>query len=204
MADLVWVPRSPLGETAVAARPAKAGGDPGARMREVGGFSLVLVMARRGRWASVADAAARHFGVAPPQRPAAVPAGETSLIWSGPGQFYVLGPQAGAADPVAPLRGLFGATASLSDQSDGRALIRIGGRNARDMLAKVSSIDLDPSVFAVGAAAATSIDHTSVLLWRGPDEKGEAVFNLLVFASFAESLWRRLADSAFEFGLEAG
>lgn len=203
MADLVWLPRSPLGEAAVAARLATAAG-PGVRMREIGGFSLVLVMARRGRRASVADATARHFGTAPPQRPAAVPAGESVLIWGGPDQFYVLGPQAGAAAPVAPLRGLFGATASLSDQSDGRALIRIGGRHARDMLAKVSSVDLDPSVLAVGAAAATSVDHTSVLLWRGPDEEGEAVFNLLVFASFAESLWKRLADSAAEFGLDIG
>ena len=58
------------------------------------------------------------------------------------------------------------------------------------MLAKLSSIDLHPAAFPLGAAAATSIDHTSVNLWRDSDlPDGQAVFNLLVFATFAQSLW---------------
>jgi len=69
------------------------------------------------------------------------------------------------------------------------------------MLAKVSSIDLHPDVFGVGAAAATSMDHTSVTLWRNNDRDGQAVFNLLVFGTFAESLWHTILDSAAEYGV---
>ena len=98
-------------------------------------------------------------------------------------------------------RTAFAGTASLSEQSDGRSLIRISGARARDMLAKVCSLDLHPAVFPVGAAAATSIDHTSVNLWRGEDADGEAVFYLLVFATFAESLWHTLLDSGAEYGI---
>ena len=47
----------------------------------------------------------------------------------------------------------------------------------------------------------TSIDHTSVNLWRGADRGGEATFHLLVFASFAESLWCTLLDSGAEYGI---
>jgi sarcosine oxidase subunit gamma len=91
--------------------------------------------------------------------------------------------------------------ASLAEQSDGRSLLRISGARARDMLAKVCSLDLHPAVFPVGTAAATSIDHTSVNLWRGAASSGEAVFYLLVFATFAESLWHTLLDSGAEYGI---
>ena len=90
--------------------------------------------------------------------------------------------------------------ASLSDQSHARALISISGAKARTMLAKLSSIDLHTGAFPVGAAAATSMDHTSVTLWRGGDRPdGQAVFNLLVFATFAGSLWHTMLDAAAEY-----
>ncbi len=39
-------------------------------------------------------------------------------------------------------------------------------------------------------------------LWRGKDRKdGQVVFNLLVFATFAESLWHTMRDAAAEFGV---
>ena len=133
-----------------------------------------------------------------PRTPQTVEADGALLIWSGPDQFLVLSPRGSATEKA---RSLFSGTASLSEQSDGRSLIRISGTRARDMLAKVCSLDLHPSVFPVGAAAATSIDHTSVNLWRGADSAGEAVFHLLVFATFAESLWHTLLDSGAEYGI---
>ena len=70
------------------------------------------------------------------------------------------------------------------------------------MLAKLSSIDLHAASFPIGAAAATSMDHTSVTLWRGNDRPDkQAVFNVLVFATFAESLWHTMLDSAAEYGV---
>ena len=70
------------------------------------------------------------------------------------------------------------------------------------MLAKLSSIDLHPAAFPIGAAAATSMDHTSVTLWRGGDlPDGQAVFNVLVFATFTESLWHTMLDAAAEYGV---
>ena len=83
-------------------------------------------------------------------------------------------------------------------------ITRMRGAKARTMLAKLSSIDLHPDAFPVGAAAATSMDHTSVTLWRGKDRDGLAVFNVLVFATFAESLWHTMLDSAAEFGVAIG
>ncbi|TPI54046.1 sarcosine oxidase subunit gamma [Mesorhizobium sp. B3-1-7] len=199
MADFSWDVRSPL-DRALVAGAYGAQGEAGVSLTEIRNFHLVQVMARRGRAAEMAKAAKTRFGVAAPETPRAVDAADAALIWSGPGQFLVL--SKGGKYTMDGLAPVFAGSASLSDQSHARALISVSGEKARAMLAKLSSIDLHPDVFGVGAAAATSMDHTSVTLWRGDDQAdGHAVFNLLVFATFAESLWHTMLDSAAEYGV---
>jgi len=201
VAEFVWSPRSPL-QHALVPGPHGAGGEAGIALAEIRNFGLVQVMARRGRSGDLAAAAQAHFGVATPYGPNAVQAEGATLIWSGPDQFLVLTRDGGDGALMEKLRQPFAGLASLTDQSHARALIRIGGPQARAMLAKLSSIDLHPQAFPPGAAAATSIDHTSVNLWRGSDSDGQATFNLLVFATFAESLWHTMLDSAAEYGVD--
>ncbi|MBW8907508.1 MAG: sarcosine oxidase subunit gamma [Mesorhizobium sp.] len=202
MADFSWDVRSPL-DRALVAGPYGAQGDAGVSLTEIRNFDLVQVMARRGKAADMVQAAQARFGVAAPGTPKAVGAANATLIWSGPDQFLVL--SKGGKHSMEALAPVFAGSASLSDQSHARVLVSISGDKARVMLAKVSSIDLHPDVFGVGAAAATSMDHTSVTLWRGKDQAdGQAMFNLLVFATFAESLWHTVLDSAAEYGVTIG
>jgi sarcosine oxidase subunit gamma len=202
VAEFSWDIRSPL-DRVLAAGAYGAQGEAGVSLTETRNFDLVQVMARRGKAAEMAKAAKAHFGVAAPSTPAAVQASDAMLIWSGPDQFFVL--SKGGKHGTEALAQTFASSASLSDQSHARVLISISGAKARTMLAKLSSIDLHPDAFPVGAAAATSMDHTSVTLWRGNDRSdGQAVFNLLVFATFAESLWHTMLDSAAEYGVEIG
>lgn len=203
MADFSWTATSPLQAALKAGRHGEKAGPAGVSLTERTGFSLVQVLARRGRWDDVAAAAKTAFGVDAPATPLAVARGETMLIWSGPGQFLVLEPGGYGSGAAARLTETFAGSASLSDQSDGRALIRIAGPRARDLLAKICSVDLHPSVFPVGTAAATSIDHTGVNLWRSADDAAGAVFDLLVFSTFAGSLWHTILDHAAEYGVEA-
>jgi len=199
VADFSWDVRSPLDRALVAGRHG-APGEAGVSLTEIRNFDLVQVMARRGKAADMATAAKARFGVAAPDTPQAVQASDAALIWSGPDQFLVL--SKGGKHAMGVLSQAYASSASLSDQSHARALISISGAKARPMLAKLSSIDLHPAAFPVGAAAATSIDHTSVTLWRGGDRAdGQAVFNVLVFATFAESLWHTMLDSAAEYGV---
>ena len=199
MAEFSWAATTPLSRALVAGHHGAAG-SAGLSMSELADFDLVQVMARRGKWSAVAKVGKTAFGVALPEKSLAVAAGGSLLIWSGPDQFLVLSARDSAMETA---RSTFAGMASLSEQSDGRSLIRISGARARDMLAKVCSLDLHPSAFPPGTAAATSIDHTSVNLWRGEDgADSAAVFNLLVFATFAESLWRTLLDSGAEYGIK--
>ncbi|RJT40093.1 sarcosine oxidase subunit gamma [Mesorhizobium waimense] len=199
MAEFSWEVRSPL-ERALVAGPFGTRGDAGVSLTEIRNFDLIQVMARRSKAAHMAEAAKGRFGVPAPDTPRAVDAADATLIWSGPDQFLVLSKSGKHA--IEALGQAFAASASLSDQSHARVLISVSGTKARTMLAKLSSIDLHPDAFSIGAAAATSIDHTSVTLWRGTDgPDGQAVFNLLVLATFAESLWHTMLDAAAEYGV---
>ncbi|MBN9222339.1 MAG: sarcosine oxidase subunit gamma [Mesorhizobium sp.] len=201
MVEFSWDVRSPLDHALVTGHHG-AQADAGVSLTEIRNFDLVQVMARRGKASEMAAAAKARFGVAAPERPKAAATSDATLIWSGPDQFMVL--SKGAKHTIEALAPVFAGAASLSDQSHARVLISISGGKARAMLAKLSSIDLHPDAFAVGTAAATSMDHTSVTLWRGGDRDGQAVFNVLVFATFAESLWHTMLDSAAEYGAAIG
>ena len=199
MAELSWNGTTPLSRIYSAGRHGANEGEAGLSMAELTGFELVQVMARRGQWSAVAQACKDAYGEAAPAKPLAIAAEGALLLWSGPDQFLVLAPR---GEVMERALAAFSGTASLSEQSDGRSLIRIAGHRVRDMLAKVCSLDLHPAALPAGTAAATSIDHTSVSLWRGSDDPdGGAVFYLLVFATFAESLWHTLLDSAAEYGI---
>ncbi len=202
MAEFSWIARSPLEQTLVVGPYGARRKNPGVSLTEIRGFGLVQIMARRGRSADMANAAHALFGIAAPHAPKIVQAENATLIWSGPDQFLMLSPRDGNPS-MEMLRQAFSGLAALSDQSHARVLIRVAGPLARAMLAKLSSIDLHPAAFPAGSAAATSVDHTSVNLWRDSDlPGGQAVFNLLVFATFAQSLWHTILDAAAEYGVD--
>ena len=201
MADYLWSTRSPVQKAFVAGRQGERSGDAGVRLTEVTG-SIVQVMARRGQWAATAAAAKSAYGVAAPERPQAAFGKSATLVWFGPDQFFALTPSNGLASPLDAVRDAFAGVASLTDQSGGRFHMRVSGPRARDALAKVSSLDLHDSVFPVGTAAATSMDHTGVTLWRGPDADGSPAYDIVMFTSFADSLWHTIADAAAEYGID--
>jgi sarcosine oxidase subunit gamma len=207
VAELFWKALSPLQHAAVPGLAGAAAAEPGIALSELRDFNRVQVMARRGRWKQAAAATKKLFGATPPDSPRAVFAKNAVLIWSGPDQFLALTERTaghGFENPLAGLKDASGDAASLSDQSDGRCLIRISGPRVRDALAKLVSLDLHDSAFPAGIAAATALDHTSINLWRAPDADGLPVYDMLVFTSFADSLWHAMLDAAAEYGVRVG
>ncbi|MEZ5811201.1 MAG: sarcosine oxidase subunit gamma family protein [Rhizobiaceae bacterium] len=198
MADPVWHVSSPLEAVATTGRHGASEGKAGIAMREIRSFRLFLVMARRGRAAAMRKTARALFGADPGDTPGAVAgSGGCIMIWSGPDQFYALTPVAGARQ-LDELKTAFAPSASVSDQSGGRALIRVAGPRVRDCLAKLLSIDLHPDVFGIGGTAATLVAHMPVNVWRDGDD----AFNILVFAGYAETLWTTILDHGAEYGVD--
>lgn len=200
MPDVQWSPVSPVAHGLRTGKRGAAITPAGVMLREVTGFELWLCMARRGRGPALQQAASALFGVAPPASPAIVQAKDASLIWSGPDQFLILTPPAFASRDT-EFRNALKDAAAITDLSHARVLLHLSGSKCRNMLAKVCSLDLHPAEFPPGAAAATSLDHTNAVLWR--DRVGAAdSFNLLIFATFAETLCGALIDAAAEYGIQ--
>jgi sarcosine oxidase subunit gamma len=87
--------------------------------------------------------------------------------------------------------------AAITEQSDSKAVIRISGARARDVMAKGCSLDLHSRVFKPGDAATTAVALIDCQLWQIDDAPS---YDLAVPSSFAESFWSWLAASAAEFG----
>jgi sarcosine oxidase subunit gamma len=202
--DLCWNPVSPLSQALGAGRSGNVEPQPGIRISELTGFSVFHIMARRNKAAETAAAARRHFQLDAPSRPQAVFGTSVTLVWSGPDQVLAVMAGPAAPDLIGSVRSAFDGIASVSEQSDGRCLVRLSGPSVRDLLAKLCSIDVHASAFPVGAAAVTSIDHSTVNLWReagGAD--GGSAFSILMSTSFAQSICHAILEAAAEYGAES-
>jgi sarcosine oxidase subunit gamma len=173
-------------------------GTPGLVLQELTQFALASVVARKGQAAQVAAAAQQAFGASLPSTPAIAASNELAFVWSGPNHWLALGPPSAEAVELR-LGAVFGAHASVFDQSGGRVLLELRGPRVRDVLAKGVSIDLHPRAFRTGDVAVTTASHLAVHLWQVADEP---VYRLLVVRTWFDSLWRWLAASAAEYGCE--
>ncbi len=156
---------------------------------------MLLVLARKGQQAALAAKIQALFGLALPVRPKRVMAGEMAAISLAPSQWLVTGPPALARQMANACEGL----ASVSDQSDSRALLRVAGPEVRPMLAKGVPLDLHPDAFQPGDAAATLVAHMSAWIWQLDDAP---TYEIAVPRSMAGSFADWLQASAGEYGME--
>ncbi|MFT4276446.1 MAG: sarcosine oxidase subunit gamma family protein [Rhodopseudomonas sp.] len=179
--------------------PRSASGD-GVVITERQNLALATLQTRRGQHAALRARVAARFHVDLPQRPAVGRTQSVSFVGVGPETWLVIAPDGGPSF-VRSLKADVAGLGSVSDQSGGHAVFRVGGRAVGATLAKLVPIDLDPATFKVGDAATTVAAHVGVTLWRCPDGlDGEQVFELSVFRSLAGSFLECFWDSAAEFG----
>lgn len=96
-------------------------------------------------------------------------------IWFGRGQAMLLGP---VPDPA------LGAHATLTDQSDAWAVVRLEGAAATDVLARLVPLDLRGKQFRRGHTARTELAHMMASVTR----VGDKAFIIMVFRSMATTL----------------
>ncbi|MHC2338525.1 sarcosine oxidase subunit gamma [Bradyrhizobium sp. USDA 4454] len=173
----------------------------GVTIMERRGLALATVQARRGQEQALRARIAQSFQVALPERPAFVTGRDIAFVGLGPQSWLGIS----ETDPAsfhASFRSLVAGAASISDQSGGYAVFRVGGTAIRDTLAKGFPIDLDGHAFKSGDAATTIVSHLGVTIWRRDDAPdGTACFEISLFRSLAESFWHWFSESAAEFGL---
>ena len=191
--------RSAIAGVAIPGRFGRKDGAPGVTLAERVDLGIATVMARKGQGAALRDAVRTAYGVDLPDTSRFVAGASAGFIGTGPGQWLAVSERLPNGDLARDLSAKLKGRASISDQSDGRAVIRIGGPRARDVLAKGLPLDLHESVFGPGNAATSVIALMGVTLWQVNDAP---TYDIAVFRSLAGSFWKWLADSAAEFGFE--
>lgn len=191
-----WTPRSAWAGIAAPGHMGVAGRED-VTVTLLDGYGLASIIAPPDRLDALGEKLSTACGLALPSTPRIVSADRRDLIGIGPGQWLL---RTASKREVPALMAALAPHAALADQSDARAALRLSGPKTRDVLAKGVMIDLHPQVFAVGDAAATSVAHIGLQLWRLPDAVDGPVFELSVARSYAGSFWSWLATSASQYG----
>ncbi|MEI2385174.1 sarcosine oxidase subunit gamma family protein [Breoghania sp. JC706] len=124
--------------------------------------------------------------------------GDISVLWLGPDEWLVLSaPGAEGGLSVSLIEALAGQHCAVTDVTGNRALFRLSGAPARDVLAKGCSLDLHPSKFAPGQCAQTLLARSGIILSQIDDAPS---FDILPRRSFAEYTWLWLEDAMAEWG----
>jgi sarcosine oxidase subunit gamma len=191
MADAALAPRSPLEGLALPAELEFTLAEAPAAAR----FIL------RGREAARA-VCERALGVELPSRLGrAGEGGARAGLWLGPDEWLLI---AEGADPAALGAGietaLTGNAHSLVDVSHRQIGLVATGTAAARALSAGCPLDLSLSAFPIGMATRTIFDKAEIVLWR----RGESVFHVEVWRSFAPYLVAALAEAAGPAGVVGG
>ncbi len=117
--------------------------------------------------------------------------GESAVGWMSPDELLILVPYAAATATVASLNSaLQGEHALVADVSDARAMFRIKGPKATEVLMKLCPVDF--ATLAEGELRRTRAAQVAAALWKsGPDE-----FTVVSFRSVAAYVFGALETSA--------
>jgi sarcosine oxidase subunit gamma len=125
--------------------------------------------------------------------------GGRQILWLGPNEWWLTGPDGEADALVEALRTAFvGQHATACDVSESRAIIALKGPKVREVLMRGVTLDLHPREFRVGQCAQTGVSRANALLHLVDDAP---TFELYVLKSFSDYLWRWLEIVAQDFNL---
>jgi sarcosine oxidase subunit gamma len=129
--------------------------------------------------------------------------GDLTALWLGPDAWLLTCPPDEVAAHIGSLReAVSDVHAAITDVSDGRVALRLGGPNARDVLAKGCPLDLHPRAFAAGRCAQSLLAKSSVLIHLLDDDVPGPTFDVYVARSFAHYLFAWLEDAGREYGVQ--
>ncbi len=163
---------------------------------EQDGVALASLVARRGRLDELRAAIRDAWRADLPLTPHLAEGNGASFLWAGPERWLVVAPARAPDELVVSLHACADGLAAVCDQSDGRVLLRVSGRFARDTLAKGIPVDLHPSAFAPGSTAITIAAYIGCQIWQIDDTP---TYDIAVPRSFAASFRRWLDGAAAAF-----
>lgn len=192
---------SPLSDLAADFEAATATGPRAVRLREVPFLAQVNLRvdpANRYIMRRISAALDEELPTAPNT---VATAGIRHVLWLGPDEWLVVGPDGDARWIERALRSALGEKdadgfGSVVNVQAGRTVLELSGPAAREVLEKGCALDLHPAVFRPGRCAQTLVSQAEVILHQTADTP---VYRLLVRTSFARYLALWLLDAMQEF-----
>jgi len=170
--------------------------NPGVIITERRALNIIQVAAWEERADSTVSAIEKVTGVKPSLSAcSAIQSDNTTAIWVGPDRWLIVEKEnrdlysilQDAVDPD---------MAAITDQSHSRCVIRLAGTQARNVLRKGTTLDLDAAHFKPGEARTTSLFHINGLIHC----LSEVSFDIYVARSFGQSFFEVITHAAAEYG----
>ena len=170
--------------------------NPGIIIVERRALSIVQVAVWPGQVDVTMKAIEQATGVKPsPTACSAIQTEQTAAIWVAPDRWLIV--ETESRDLHALIHNTLSTEmAAITDQSHSRCIIRLSGSEARNVLRKGTTLDLDISHFKAGEARTTSLFHMNGLI-HCLDENS---FDIYVARSFGQSFFEIIMHAAAEYG----
>ena len=136
---------------------------------------MTSIAAFKGQGKNLSTALKKAHGMALPAPNRTTGKAGGRAVWFGHGMILLQGAKADKS---------LAKHAALTDQSDGWAVVRLTGTGARDVLARLTPVDLRDSVFKRGHTARTELAHMMASITR----MGAQSWQIMVFRGFAATL----------------
>jgi len=200
VADLSLAPRTAFQGLAVPGSYGHVvGGDRPVVIAERPGLAVTQICARRGKTAELALATRDASGLELPHGPKRAASDGLAIIGMGAHEWLAIAESERGRVALARVEEAGKRFASFVDQSHAKAILRLYGTRARDVLAKGCGLDLHQRVFEPGDAATTQLALIPCQLWQLDETP---TFELSVPLGYAGSFWSWLSASAAEYGFE--
>ena len=169
---------------------------PAVSIAERRGLSIIQVAAFAGEAMAVAAAMAEASGLRPPGAAcSAVCQDGARAIWVGPDHWLIVEKE--GRDLEGLIRAALAArSAAITNQGHSRCVLRLAGPEARNVLRKGTTLDLDAAHFKPGEARATGLFHINALLHCLSGDS----FDIYVARSFGRSFFELITHAAAEYG----
>jgi heterotetrameric sarcosine oxidase gamma subunit len=201
VADLSLAPRTAFQGLAVPGRYGHVvGGDrPVVIAERPGPLAVAQIYTRRSKTAELAAAIQEAAGLDLPRSPKRAASNGLAIIGMRPHEWLAVAEGERGRMVLARVKEAGHGFASFVDQSHAKAILRLSGTRARDVLAKGCGLDLHQRAFKPGDAATTQIALIPCQLWQLDETP---TFELSVPLGYAGSFWSWLSASAAEYGFE--
>ena len=170
--------------------------NPSVTFTERRALSIIQIAAWEEQADATVDAIEKATGVKPSRTAcSATQSDQVAAIWVGPDRWLIVEKETRDLDKV--IRdSVTTDMAAITDQSHSRCVIRLSGIEARNVLRKGTTLDLDVSHFKAGESRISSLFHMNGLIHC----LNENSFDIYVARSFGHSFFEVITHAAMEYG----